>query len=60
MSLLWPEYLARLDAGLDLEPTEIQSVLQAPSLHFDDNRDNHRLSAVLLSDPRPDGATYYL
>lgn len=29
MTLLWPEYIERLDAGLDLEPVEIQSVLQA-------------------------------
>ena len=28
-SLLWPEYIERLDAGLDLEPAEIQSVLQS-------------------------------
>ena len=26
---MWPEYIERLDAGLDLEPVEIQSVLQA-------------------------------
>jgi anthranilate phosphoribosyltransferase len=26
---LWPEYIERLDSGLDLEPLEIQSVLQA-------------------------------
>ena len=29
MTLLWPEYIERLDAGLDLQPVEIQSVLQA-------------------------------
>ncbi len=29
MTLLWPDYLDRLNAGLDLEPAEIQSVLQA-------------------------------
>ena len=29
MTLLWPEYIERLDSGLDLEPVEIQSVLQA-------------------------------
>jgi anthranilate phosphoribosyltransferase len=29
MTLLWPECIERLDAGLDLEPVEIQSVLQA-------------------------------
>ena len=26
---MWPEYIERLDSGLDLEPLEIQSVLQA-------------------------------
>ncbi len=26
---MWPEYVERLDSGLDLEPLEIQSVLQA-------------------------------
>ena len=28
MTLLWPEYIERLDAGLDLQPVEIQSVLK--------------------------------
>jgi anthranilate phosphoribosyltransferase len=46
MSLLWPEYLARLDAGLDLEPTEIQSVLQAI---LDESADIESVKAFLLA-----------
>jgi anthranilate phosphoribosyltransferase len=46
MSLLWPEYLARLDAGLDLEPAEIQSVLQAI---LDESADIDSVKAFLLA-----------
>jgi anthranilate phosphoribosyltransferase len=46
MSLLWPDYLARLDAGLDLEPTEIQSVLQAI---LDESADVESVKAFLLA-----------
>ena len=46
MSLLWPAYLARLDAGLDLEPTEIQSVLQAI---LDESADIESVKAFLLA-----------
>ena len=46
MSLLWPEYLARLDAGLDLEPAEIQSVLQAI---LDESADIESVKAFLLA-----------
>ena len=46
MSLLWPEYLARLEAGLDLETTEIQSVLQAI---LDESADIESVKAFLLA-----------
>ena len=46
MSLLWPDYLARLNAGLDLEPTEIQSVLQAI---LDESADIESVRAFLLA-----------
>ena len=46
MSLLWPEYIERLDAGLDLEPTQIQSVLQAI---LEDTADIESVKRFLLS-----------
>jgi anthranilate phosphoribosyltransferase len=46
MTLLWPEYLSRLDAGLDLEPHEIQSVLQAI---LEDTADIESVKAFLLA-----------
>ena len=46
MTLLWPDYIARLDAGLDLEPTEIQSVLQAI---LEDTADIESVKAFLLA-----------
>ena len=46
MSLLWPQYLARLEAGLDLETTEIQSVLQAI---LDESADIESVKAFLLA-----------
>ena len=46
MNLLWPDYLARLDAGLDLEPAEIQSVLQAI---LDETADIESVKAFLLA-----------
>jgi anthranilate phosphoribosyltransferase len=46
MSLLWPEYLQRLEAGLDLEPSEIQSVLQ---LILEDKADIESVKAFLLA-----------
>ncbi len=46
MTLLWPEYISRLDAGLDLEPVEIQSVLQAI---LEDTADIESVKAFLLA-----------
>ena len=46
MSLLWPEYLTRLEAGLDLEAAEIQSVLQ---LILEDRADIESVKAFLLA-----------
>ena len=46
MTLLWPEYIERLDAGLDLEPLEIQSVLQAI---LEDTADIESVKRFLLS-----------
>lgn len=46
MNLLWPEYIARLDAGLDLEPAEIQSVLQAI---LEDTADIESVKSFLLA-----------
>jgi anthranilate phosphoribosyltransferase len=46
MTLLWPDYIARLDAGLDLEPVEIQSVLQAI---LEDTADIESVKAFLLA-----------
>jgi len=46
MSLLWPEYVDRLDAGLDLEPDEIQSVLQAI---LEDSADIESVKRFLLA-----------
>ncbi|MFM1975080.1 MAG: hypothetical protein RL524_1067, partial [Actinomycetota bacterium] len=46
MSLLWPEFIERLDAGLDLEPAEIQSVLQAI---LEDTPDIESVKRFLLS-----------
>ncbi|MBP6147589.1 MAG: anthranilate phosphoribosyltransferase [Candidatus Planktophila sp.] len=45
-SLLWPEYIERLDAGLDLEPAEIQSVLQSI---LEDSADIESVKRFLLS-----------
>lgn len=46
MTLLWPDYIARLDAGLDLEPVEIQSVLQSI---LEDTADIESVKAFLLA-----------
>jgi anthranilate phosphoribosyltransferase len=46
MTLLWPEYISRLDAGLDLEPVEIQSVLQAI---LEDTADIESVKAFLIA-----------
>ena len=46
MTLLWPEYIERLDAGLDLEPAEIQSVLQSI---LEDTADIESVKRFLLS-----------
>lgn len=46
MTLLWPEYISRLEAGLDLEPIEIQSVLQAI---LEDTADIESVKAFLLA-----------
>lgn len=46
MTLLWPEYISRLDAGLDLEPVEMQSVLQAI---LEDTADIESVKAFLLA-----------
>jgi anthranilate phosphoribosyltransferase len=46
MTLLWPEYISRLEAGLDLEPVEIQSVLQAI---LEDTADIESVKAFLLA-----------
>jgi anthranilate phosphoribosyltransferase len=46
MSLLWPEFIDRLDAGLDLEPAEIQSVLQSI---LEDTADIESVKRFLLS-----------
>ncbi len=46
MSRLWPEYLTRLEAGLDLEAAEIQSVLQ---LILEDRADIESVKAFLLA-----------
>ncbi len=46
MTLLWPEYISRLEAGLDLEPFEIQSVLQAI---LEDTADIESVKAFLLA-----------
>jgi anthranilate phosphoribosyltransferase len=46
VSLLWPEYLTRLEAGLDLEAAEIQSVLQ---LILEDRADIESVKAFLLA-----------
>jgi anthranilate phosphoribosyltransferase len=46
MSLLWPEFIDRLDAGLDLEPVEIQSVLQSI---LEDTADIESVKRFLLS-----------
>ena len=46
MSLLWPEFLTRLEAGLDLEAAEIQSVLQ---LILEDRADIESVKAFLLA-----------
>jgi anthranilate phosphoribosyltransferase len=46
MTLLWPDYIARLDAGLDLEPAEIQSVLQEI---LEDTADIESVKAFLLA-----------
>jgi len=43
---LWPDFLARLEAGLDLEPPEIQSVLQ---LILEDRADIESVKAFLLA-----------
>ena len=45
-SLLWPDYVERLDAGLDLEPLEIQSVLQEI---LEDTADIESVKRFLLS-----------
>lgn len=46
MTQLWPQYLTRLEAGLDLEPSEIQSVLQ---LILEDRADIESVKAFLLA-----------
>ena len=46
MGLLWDEFINRLDAGLDLEPKEIQSVLQAI---LEDTPDVESVKRFLLS-----------
>jgi anthranilate phosphoribosyltransferase len=46
MTLLWLDYIARLDDGLDLEPGEIQSVLQAI---LEDTADIESVKAFLLA-----------
>jgi anthranilate phosphoribosyltransferase len=46
MSLLWPEYIERLDLGLDLEPAEIQAVLQSI---LEDTADIESVKRFLLS-----------
>ena len=46
MTLLWPDYVSRLNAGLDLEPAEIQSVLQAI---LEDTADIESVKAFLLA-----------
>jgi anthranilate phosphoribosyltransferase len=45
-ALLWPEYVDRLDAGLDLEPVEIQSVLQSI---LEDRADIESIKRFLLA-----------
>jgi anthranilate phosphoribosyltransferase len=46
MSLLWPQYIERLDAGLDLEANEIQSILQEI---LEDTADIESVKRFLLS-----------
>ena len=46
MSLLWGDFLERLNAGLDLEPQEVQSVLQAI---LEDTADIESVKAFLLA-----------
>ena len=46
MSLLWPDYIERLHAGLDLEAHEIQSVLQ---LILEDSADIESVKRFLLA-----------
>lgn len=46
MTLLWSDFIARMDSGLDLEPAEIQSVLD---LILKDEADIESVKAFLLS-----------
>ena len=46
MSLLWGDFIERLDAGLDLEAAEVQSVLQAI---LEDTADIESVKAFLLA-----------
>jgi anthranilate phosphoribosyltransferase len=46
MTRLWDEYVSRLDAGLDLAPTEIQSVLQSI---LEDSADIESVKRFLLA-----------
>ena len=46
MTQLWPEFIERLNNGLDLEPTEIQSVLQAI---LEDTADIESIKTFLLA-----------